>query len=721
MHNLLEGVSGWRSRDVRWWLLFPCLSLCASAAALAPLQTISEPTERVWRDDFFDQDFVTDANPCPGMPLNFFYFDPTWTTYSAPSGVATVTTQTTAGIPPLSANEEMLINLGSAVFAAAFVDHSLQSPPSGGWPSVQNQGIYAKVTIGDPGGALLFLRLGYQSPNLPVSGYALEIDPLPPMVALRIYKVIPGAPAGAPPTFALLASDEMATTTTAEEVYHARFEVVGTAPATIQGSVWGLGVAERDNGQPPPLFMVSATDPSPYTSGFGGVGLQDVSGTSVALFDDIVYYQIGTSPITTTIHGFQGGGHFFAQTGNGNSDCPLGAGFSSANMWCTVACLHMMMDYWDNRANNPIFPVPMLPQEQIGHVANVNQVATAGPAEFLVFTGGPGNQPGTAIDDSRRALHFSGYAGNLAADGAVGPGYQGLRNLGPPGPSGLSTPPGYAARCSVDGGGWVTLSQAQGTPPSSAQKLRDFLDLGYPIILHIPPGTLWSPFGSEKEEIPANQPPPTEIGHSVLCIGYHLTDPASPGLNLFEFHDPWHGPNVWVDEITLFGADSGVTPVEPLTSPSSWYSAGGPYTWGGPWDVTGLPSGTFSGTFTVNPTVTYSDPVQQILTPGAGSVFTVGSSVAELTLGTFLGLTSGTNPQSLASIAGSLTSDSPSWSVDPLATGPGFVRCDAWGLLQPGPSSSSYPSPPGYQDEIWGYNWTFVQASVTEVRDWMFY
>ncbi len=164
------------------------------------------------------------------------------------------------------------------------------------------------------------------------------------------------------------------------------------------------------------------------------------------------------------------------------------------------------------------------------------------------------------------------------------------------------------------------MSLAGGTPPSSASKLRALLGAGYPILLHLPAGMPWLPMNSERETSGAT-PPFTEIGHSVLCIGYDLQNPADPLANAFEFHDPWHGPNVWVTEAALFGTGwAGVVPEqEPLSSPTAWYSAGGPYTWGAPWSAAPLTTGTLqSAPFNVQPNVTYTDALLQAI--GAAAI-----------------------------------------------------------------------------------------------------
>lgn len=705
-------------------LLFLSLVLLLSvhASALAPLQTMSKPTARIWREDMFDLDLITTMNQCSGTPgaWHMFYLDPTWTTYSSPAGVGGFIAVPTNGIPP-GDNDELAVRANGDNLLIAFVDTLMQMMP-GPVPDATDSGIYAKITHpGGTGKAMLYLRLKHVG-GVPVSGYALELDDSSPpgSLILNLYELTPGPPPS-PPGFNLIAS--ATGTSSLQGIYHARFEVTGQMPITLAGSAWPIGMAERDACGAVPMVQSNAT--VAVASGFGGIGMRDAAGMDQIMFDDMVHYDIAVkSPITVTLLGFQGGGHFFAQVGNGNPDCPpidVGAGYGPANKWCTPACLQMLMDYWDNRANNPALPF-QLPQEQIAHVCNVNDIGRPGvpPNEFRVWTGAAMNYPGTQLDDSRRAIHFSWISQSL--DGMVAGGYQGMRNVGPPSPSALMGPYGWSARCSTDGaGGWIPCSLAAGTPPSSAQKLRNFLDLGYPIILHLPPGMIWFPENSEKEAPSVDPVPMTEIGHSVICIGYHLTNPNAPMLNYFEFHDPWHGPNVWVDEATLFGLDSGITLPEPLLQPSIWYAAGGPYTWGGPWDIVGIPSGNLSGTFPVDATATYSDPIQMVMGPAALPVFPVDNATAEIAVSGGMEKVEGMNPQPLPSIniSGSQGVASLIMNVTDPSPPDYVLRSDAWGslfgMMAPPPSSTSYPV---YIDEIGGYNQERVTLSGLGIRYW---
>jgi len=727
----VQGFQKVRLGPVLLTLLLTATFWCTTADALAPLSTINANAGRVWREDMFDLDLGQTPNLCmpPGFPVHGWVYDPTWSLYSAPGGAgvgsAFASVGTTGTGPPVDNDEFDLLSLGDSLLMA-FVDTSIQVfPPPPFFLPAFDSGIFSKITVADAtGSALLLIRLSHAL-GVPTTGYALEIDPFAASgVELRIWELLSGAPG--PPLFSGPIASVTGLPTSADNVYHARFEAINAGPVSLSGTVWPLGMAERDAlAQGLTIAEVSTNH---YPAGFAGVGLTTPSPPSGRFFfDDMVHYEF-FSPITKTILGFQGGGHFFAQVGNGNPDCTepppfTGAGYSAQNMWCTIACLHMLMDYWDNRANNPAAPAgTALPQEQIAHVANVNDVGgLGGAAEFLVWTGFPGNWAGTFRDDARRALHFSSLS--VSADGVTGPGYTGMRDTGPPSPTGPSGPLGFSARGGLDGGGcFVTMSLAAGTPPSSASKLRTLLGQGYPVILHLPAGMVWSPTNSEKYATSGiDAEPETVVGHSVLCIGYHVQDPADPLVNFFEFHDPWNGPNVWVDEATLFGADSGVTSPEPLLAPSAWYAAGGPFTWGAPWEVTGLPTGNQIGTIGVNPTATYSDPILAIMAPPEVGIFPVISPAStELSVSGGMTIGGGANPQNLPLINVSGDSDSPSWTVNVFGISPPqeTMRCDGWGVVgvvAPA-TSSSYLA--GYIDEIGGFNEESLTLMGTGVQEW---
>lgn len=247
------------------------IALCAGgfllagawAFALAPLQTLQKPTTRVWREDLFDRDLIQSNNLCAGAQHEWYY-DPAWTLYKSPTGNGTIAAITTTDVAP-STNDELEFNpAGLDTLMMGFVDTTAQLPA---WAASKDQGMFAKVTLGELG------------------------------------------------------------------VYHARFEVMDNITnVRLAASAWPIGAAERDSWPQAPLEMVFYLEAAaPVLAGFGGVGYSEAAGAGSCLFDDLVFYEFGAqsaypSPITKTLFGFQGGGHFFAQCGNGNPDCPAGAG-----------------------------------------------------------------------------------------------------------------------------------------------------------------------------------------------------------------------------------------------------------------------------------------------------------------------------------------------------------------------------------------------------------
>ena len=108
------------------------------------------------------------------------------------------------------------------------------------------------------------------------------------------------------------------------------------------------------------------------------------------------------------------------------------------NTWCTVACLHMLFDYYDHMDDNPVPP----PAHQIASACNTDDVAGTGSPHL-----------GTYADDARRAAHFSMISNS--ADGFVGNGYS-WRKIG------------YSAIDSTNGQEFL--------PGGDQQYLRQYLD-----------------------------------------------------------------------------------------------------------------------------------------------------------------------------------------------------------------------------------------------------
>ena len=182
----------------------------------------------------------------------------------------------------------------------------------------------------------------------------------------------------------------------------------------------------------------------------------------------------------------------------GNGFWPPDPGYPPApNNWCTVACLHMLFEYYEFFPNQTGI-YGLFPAQEIANVCNTDDVA-----------GVAGGWAGTMLDDARRACHYS--CASVAALSPPNAEYTWRRY-------GLSAVEDYTSLMSWPPQVWIeTLNQ------------------GYPVIFNTYfPFTGTPPDGSDITE----PPPATEIGHSILLIGYD-TD-----TQMFIFHDPWYGPFV---------------------------------------------------------------------------------------------------------------------------------------------------------------------------------
>jgi hypothetical protein len=180
------------------------------------------------------------------------------------------------------------------------------------------------------------------------------------------------------------------------------------------------------------------------------------------------------------------------------------------NNWCTVACLHMLFDYYDHMGNNTT-PLPAL---QIASVCNTDDV------------GGGGAYPGTFQSDARRAAHFSGMSVSL--DGSVVGGYS-WRKIG------------YSA---IYGDTTTVIGTLFLNPNAAAKGMVGWMEVlneGYPVIFNGRfPWMIGPPEGAQDTTTPNY----TELGHSILLVGYNLNN-IDPMQSLLYFHDPWYGPYVY--------------------------------------------------------------------------------------------------------------------------------------------------------------------------------
>ncbi len=315
------------------------------------------------------------------------------------------------------------------------------------------------------------------------------------------------------------------------------------------------------------------------------------------------------------------------------------------NYWCTVACLHMLFDYYDHMGNN----TTPLPGPQIASVSNTDDVA-----------GIMGGHQGTGAKDARRAAHFSMLS--TSADGAVIGGYS-WRKVG------------YSV---VDSTNWQDFL-LQGT--NGMVGWMEVLNEGYPVIFNgYFPWTLGPPDGAEPYPPPEDE---TVIGHSILLIGYDMVN------NLLYFHDPYYGPYVSYNIDSL--REKG-------------YS--GSYIFAAPWEVkVNAPDTVIEDTsFIVSASVRYTAPTVEYVYPN-GPAFDQEFPVVDYPVAVLyvdscsLPLVIDNPVDTLFLIDKTQSSYACYWSVTPSASGVfGGFRVKVAGLLQP-TNAYSYT---GYQDAIGG-------------------
>jgi hypothetical protein len=231
---------------------------------------------------------------------------------------------------------------------------------------------------------------------------------------------------------------------------------------------------------------------------------------------------------------------YHSQIGEGNPLAP--------NNWCTVACMNMVFDYYEEVPGSPFC------QPEIAMVTNTDDVA------------GGFFWRGTQASDARRGCHFSVLSLSI---------YGGLH--------------GYSWRPA----GFSALDTTWQWTPS---ELKNILDLGYPVIIHSTPGPLdsvyredGSPFGEVTDT--------TEIGHSRVLVGYD--DTLSPPI--FIMHDPYSpGPQpvgafVWCTQNYFW---------------TRVWAPGSPFLFTAPWEIEVEKADTFdmNDTVSVKARVRYTCP-----------------------------------------------------------------------------------------------------------------
>ena len=337
----------------------------------------------------------------------------------------------------------------------------------------------------------------------------------------------------------------------------------------------------------------------------------------------ILLVSLPAASLAGTITGFEMGGHFYSQAGNPNPN-PIAP--ASPNYWCTVACLHMLFDYWDGVGNVPgIFPGGLagnfMPQEEIAIVINVNDVQGIHGAPGDLYSGGTGTYNGTLFGDDHRGAHFS----FVSIAGPIGGGY--TWQLAPP-----------------DQFGYTSINADWTGASGTLAQLKAFVDAELPLILHV--NWNYKPIGIGPEVPYA---PETIMGHSILLIGYHEIGDSVE----LEFHDPWYGPNMRYDETTFF---NDVWP-NPTGLRFLLFAA--------PWDrditVNHPGSATVGDNFNVTVDATYTDALPPI--NGTGVTILPGSDLAYLSWHPSTGISLQPGQANPDSLGGTITVSGTSGSV----------------------------------------------------------
>ena len=372
------------------------------------------------------------------------------------------------------------------------------------------------------------------------------------------------------------------------------------------------------------------------------------------------------SGLAYTIPAFEGGGHYFSQKGNPN-DC----GFYPANTWSAVACLHMLFDYWDHIGNSQGvyeggLEGNMYPQEEIAHVANINDVAAIHSSGCDIYCAVIPDCSvwGTLPGDYVRALHFS--KGSSSADGAVDNGYSWQQN-------------------DIDYRGYTAVLMNFNNIPEEQRfaKLKQIIDANYPLIAFI------DSF-STPDDASGQTPPVTFSWHAVLVIGYQEGDTLEESF--IEIHDPWFGANKHYKASNFFRAWNVLQGYPPQKKRLALFGA----PWNRKIEISFPGQVHVDDEFTVTATVTYeADNL-----PFNINDYLIQNAEAKLTWtpSNGLELASGeSQTKALPNISYPNTSDSASWRVVAKKAGTYSFTVSAGGTLTY--TAFSYDI---YQDEIGG-------------------
>jgi hypothetical protein len=207
------------------------------------------------------------------------------------------------------------------------------------------------------------------------------------------------------------------------------------------------------------------------------------------------------------------------------------------NGYCTVACIDMLFNYWNDPAGHVAPPGSPQPQLEIAAAANTNDPR------------GGGGWVGTTASDARRAVHFSSTSAQWPN---APPLYVGQNVFAPRGYS-WRVPGSLRAKY-----GWVAIDGDWGANHWTLAQLKQLLQLHVPLVVHLDPDSVLAyaqvdTTSSDRDyDLPERSCQRTAVGHSVVLTGYD-----DGPRNLIFFADPTRGPAWMMNQQQFWNAAWG--------------------------------------------------------------------------------------------------------------------------------------------------------------------
>jgi hypothetical protein len=332
------------------------------------------------------------------------------------------------------------------------------------------------------------------------------------------------------------------------------------------------------------------------------------------------------------------------------------------NGFCTVACIDMLFNYWNDPAVHQLVPTVQLPQKEIAAVANTNDPR------------GGGGWVGTQADDARRAVHFSSQTAlwpNAPPDYLIG---------------GVGAPRGYSWRPTGTRGvryGYVGIDGDWGAQHWTMAQLKAVLVAHVPLIVHLDPDSVLAyaevdSLDSDRDyDLPGRTCQPTAVGHSVVLNGYD-----DGPRNVFLFKDPTRGP-AWMMNQQKFWNAAWASKKFFYVAPWGTAVAVPPLTALAPWG------------FVTTGTASYAD---QLPVAGTGVHVQTSGQLTFLGPNPVAALAVGQQAQiGFANVVTSGQQQNNTWNCVVLKVGNSTAEVETWGVLQ---NAQCTTFPGGYNDDI---------------------